>query len=402
MKIKIVCILLCIVLVLTALPMVCSEQVIKNEKGLGNNLDTYLLNTKWGQHGGYKSKCPVNKSNNNISCRLGCWSVAIGQIVNFHQLQSHGFVHYECSYFNISPKIINNNLDEHFYVWTNMPFNLSGASPDEKDNVSQLLFDVATVIQKDFGTGSYVILGDTFDVDAMMDELRAHIDYISIDTEWDDNLTEPEIVDEINNNRPIMFYIRNVSSAFGEKSYHAVALDGYRRNPQGGAFQVHLNYGWDADNPDPINDSWYNYHDPFPHYNDVSFRMGMLIKLAPNIPVITGQTSGIPGQSYEFEAVTTSYNNLDLSYKWEWGDGTETEWMGLYRSGEPCEASHTWKEKGTYNIRVKAKDVNDAESDWGYLEVTMPKEKQFHNIFFQKFLQRFPNMFPLLRFLLGL
>jgi len=116
MKIKIVCISLCILLMLTALPIAYSEQVIKNEKALENNRDTYLLNTKWGQHGGYKSKCPVNKSNNNISCRLGCWSVAIGQIFNFYQLQSHGFVHYECSYFNISPKIIDNNLDEHFFL----------------------------------------------------------------------------------------------------------------------------------------------------------------------------------------------------------------------------------------------------------------------------------------------
>ena len=100
---------------LTALPMVGSEQI--HEKSIGYTRSTYLCDTDWGQHGGYKSKCPVNKSNNNISCRLGCWSVAIGQIVNYHQLQSHGFVHYECSYFNISPKVINNNLSssETFY-----------------------------------------------------------------------------------------------------------------------------------------------------------------------------------------------------------------------------------------------------------------------------------------------
>jgi len=282
-----------------------------------------------------------------------------------------------------------------------MPRNLSGASTDEKDNVSQLLFDVATVIQKDFGTGSYIILGDTFDVDAMMDELREHIDYISIDTEWDEDLIEPEIVNEINNNCPIMFYMRNISTAFGEKSYHAVALDGYRRNPVSGAFQVHLNYGWAGDNPDPLNDSWYNYHEPFPYYNDVTFRKGMLIRLAPNIPVITGPGTGVPGQSYDFEAVTTSYNNLELYYKWDWGDGTESEWMGLYRSGEPCEASHTWKEKGTYNVRVKAKDVNDAESDWGQLEVTMPRNRAI-NTPFLRLLEQFPNAFPLLRYLLGL
>jgi len=36
-------------------------------------------------------------------------------------------------------------------------------------------------------------------------------------------------------------------------------------------------------------------------------------------------------------------------------------------------SSHTWDEQGDYTIRARAKDVYDAVGDWGYLEVSMPK-----------------------------
>ena len=33
---------------------------------------------------------------------------------------------------------------------------------------------------------------------------------------------------------------------------------------------------------------------------------------------------------------------------------------------------HTWDEEGTFIVQAKAKDIFDAESEWGTLEVTMP------------------------------
>jgi len=38
--------------------------------------------------------------------------------------------------------------------------------------------------------------------------------------------------------------------------------------------------------------------------------------------------------------------------------------------------SHTWEKRGSYEIKVKAKDVNGAESQWSDpLSVTMPRSK---------------------------
>jgi len=48
---------------------------------------------------------------------------------------------------------------------------------------------------------------------------------------------------------------------------------------------------------------------------------------------------------------------------WDWGDGSYSAWLGPFDSGEVISASHAWS-KGSYNIKVKAKDVLGAESNW--------------------------------------
>jgi hypothetical protein len=64
--------------------------------------------------------------------------------------------------------------------------------------------------------------------------------------------------------------------------------------------------------------------------------------------------------------------------------------------------SHIWNKTGTYNVRVFAADIYDARSDWTNLSVVMPYsfDKPIPN-FFERFFQRFPNTFPILRQLMG-
>jgi len=42
--------------------------------------------------------------------------------------------------------------------------------------------------------------------------------------------------------------------------------------------------------------------------------------------------------------------------------------------------SHIWEEEGNYIIKVKAKDSYETESDWGTLEVSMPKRRAYFSI----------------------
>ena len=236
---KIIGILVIMLLMITgAFPILNSKEsydISMNYESFEYILGDYLLTTEWEQWGPENNKCPINDCPDApyptpYTDRLGCWSVAIGQIINYHSshhpnlLQSTGMVSYDCSKNCMIPWEIRNNLDETDYDWSQMEDKLEyGSTNVEKDNVSRLLYDTAIVIQKDFGTGGYgTIVGHPPDVSSLISELIEHFPAISEFTVWDDDLTAAEVIEEIDHNRPIMFYMDSPSA-----SAHAVVLDGY-------------------------------------------------------------------------------------------------------------------------------------------------------------------------------
>lgn len=83
----------------------------------------------------------------------------------------------------------------------------------------------------------------------------------------------------------------------------------------------------------------------------------------PSAP--SGETQGLHSKSYQYTTSTTDVNPGDkLFYKFDWDDFSETDWVGPFDSGATVTASHSWDELGTYNIKVKAKDLAGSESDW--------------------------------------
>jgi len=85
----------------------------------------------------------------------------------------------------------------------------------------------------------------------------------------------------------------------------------------------------------------------------------------PNKPSSpSGPTEGYVGVEYTFCTSTTDPDGDDLYYLFDWGDGTFSYWIGPYASGEEASASHTWTEKGIYEIRAKAKDIHGVQSPW--------------------------------------
>ncbi len=122
----------------------------------------------------------------------------------------------------------------------------------------------------------------------------------------------------------------------------------------------------------------------------------------PTTPVLNGETNGKIKVTYPYTVVSTD-PDADQVYYWiDWGDGSNTGWIGPYGSGVEVTQSHMWTEKGSYTIKAKAKDVYGNESNWGQLSVTMPRA---HNLpymhFWERFFQRFPNAFPILQNLWG-
>ncbi|EMR74656.1 PKD domain protein [Thermoplasmatales archaeon SCGC AB-540-F20] len=118
---------------------------------------------------------------------------------------------------------------------------------------------------------------------------------------------------------------------------------------------------------------------------------------APDAPDIEGPTvkpvpRSLPkqGEPINYTFKSTDPDGDNVSYYIDWNDGDFEDWFGPHESGEEVVVNHTWSAEGVYTVRAKAKDIYGAESDWGTLEVTIPKNKQSHNIWFLHWLERFP------------
>ena len=122
----------------------------------------------------------------------------------------------------------------------------------------------------------------------------------------------------------------------------------------------------------------------------------------PNTPTIDGPASGTAGTAYDYNFSTTDPEGHTTYYFIDWGDNTNSGWIGPYLSGDEITKSHTWSKKGTYTIKTKAKDIYSAESDWGQLSVTMPYSYPSPIMqYWMKLIEQFPNAFPILRYLFG-
>jgi hypothetical protein len=111
-----------------------------------------------------------------------------------------------------------------------------------------------------------------------------------------------------------------------------------------------------------------------------------------------GSTEGKPNIEYTYNTSTIDPNGHQLLYMWDWDDGEITDWKGPFDSGAQVEEKHNWSSKGTYEIKVKAKDVFEMETDWSeplIVKISNPRYKnrqypalllfKILHIFFQQF-----------------
>jgi hypothetical protein len=84
----------------------------------------------------------------------------------------------------------------------------------------------------------------------------------------------------------------------------------------------------------------------------------------PEKPILAGPSSGIEGEELTFSATTTDFDGDGLYYKFNWGDGNLSNWIGPYESGVTMQTSYVWPEIGEYDVIVSAKDTNNSQGDW--------------------------------------
>jgi len=78
----------------------------------------------------------------------------------------------------------------------------------------------------------------------------------------------------------------------------------------------------------------------------------------------SGPDSGMRDISYSFSATSTDPDGDQVAFKFDWGDGSQSNWSSYVNSGGSASLSYSWSSEGTYQVRVKAKDAYDAESGW--------------------------------------
>jgi len=94
----------------------------------------------------------------------------------------------------------------------------------------------------------------------------------------------------------------------------------------------------------------------------------------PNKP--SGPINIEPGKTYNYSTFTVDLQDDFIYYKWDWDDGTTSNWLGPYTNGETCEINNSWDNRGTYQVKVKAKDEHGHESIWSDpLSVACPRIK---------------------------
>ena len=113
----------------------------------------------------------------------------------------------------------------------------------------------------------------------------------------------------------------------------------------------------------------------------------------PDIP--TGTLNGKVGEKYTYTSSTTDPQGDNIFYLFDWGDGTDSGWIGPFSSGNTADASHTWTSQDTYDIKVKAKDTDGYESEWSDpISVVMPRNR-IASTFFGKLILRIFGFIPI-------
>ena len=96
----------------------------------------------------------------------------------------------------------------------------------------------------------------------------------------------------------------------------------------------------------------------------------------PRNPSVDGPYDGknIVEYSYTFSATDPEgFYGDKVSLCIDWGDNSEIEWTEYVSSGEDIISKHMWNRKGSYTIKVKAKDLNGLESRWTTKQVTIKR-----------------------------
>jgi len=206
-------------------------------------------------------------------------------------------------------------------------------------------------------------------------------DEYGLETDWSDSLS----VEILNDNNPpripeIPQGLKDVKVNVSYK-YKSSSTDIERDQ---------IKYGWDFDG-DNVVDKWTDFYDSGDTasvtylWNSVGtynvkvkaedsngkqseFSDELIVIVSQNNPpeepqIHFNHNSGRPGISYTISTTSTDPDGDKIYYMFDWGENTDTGWIGPYESGARAKITHVFEIHGTYKVKVKAIDDPNDDGD---------------------------------------
>jgi len=119
----------------------------------------------------------------------------------------------------------------------------------------------------------------------------------------------------------------------------------------------------------------------------------------PNAPSIAGPSKGKPGVNHTYSISALDDDNDDVYYIIDWGDGHGAQELGPYDSGKEISVFHQWTSRATYEIQVKARDINSNEGPETTHSISISRSKEITDLW-QRFFQHHQHLYRILSFIL--
>ncbi len=96
----------------------------------------------------------------------------------------------------------------------------------------------------------------------------------------------------------------------------------------------------------------------------------------PETPVIpNGNSKGCENVEYVFSTSSTDLKDDYIQYRFDWGDGTYSDWTSLVPSGITASKINSWDSSGIYQVKAQTRDRYLLESSWSdFMEIEIQKD----------------------------
>ncbi len=115
---------------------------------------------------------------------------------------------------------------------------------------------------------------------------------------------------------------------------------------------------------------------------------------APESPIIIGPASGTVDEDIQFSAKSVDPNKDKIKYFFDWGDGSNSGWTDYVSSGTNVYKTHTYSNKGNYEIKVIVEDIDKMQSQALYT-LTVKKIQSVRDHIIMKILHNYPILLSL-------